>query len=124
MTITAILWDNVVFSFNSFAETLSLINFEPKIWAISGSELEISINTNLEDDVTATVTNITLTIALFFRRSNHFLLSFIFWHIYCLLFSSGGLLFLKLKYNAMSYAIFSTPPNTNGADKNESECSI
>ena len=48
MTITAILWDNVLFSFNSFAETLSLINFEPKIWAISGSELEISTNTNLE----------------------------------------------------------------------------
>ena len=46
----------------------------------------------------------------------------ILWYAYCIL-SSGGLIFLKLKYNAMSYAN-KTPPNTNGADKKDSDCSI
>lgn len=33
-------------------------------------------------------------------------------------------MFLKLKYNAISYTIFNTPPITNGADKNDSDCNI
>ena len=42
--------------------------------------------------------------------------------LYPLEFSSLGLIFLKLKYIAMSYSIFRTPPRTNGADNSGNNC--
>ena len=38
--------------------------------------------------------------------------------------SSEGFVFLKLKYNATSYTIFSKPPMIKGADKMERDCNI